>query len=461
MKSEKCLTRVDWLTFGLVIGMMCCILWLIASFFQGGVYTSILFHDENDTFMDFFNCIYTFSSNPYIGDEVTNYPPMAIIIFKILRHAIPEAQLLIPAKEMRLYQAPMMVFLFYNMFVINILLYTISRKLNTSALNKTLLMILLSFSFPVLFALERGNLINLAFALSVFFCAFYNDESFIKRNMAYIALAIAVSIKIYPAIFGLLVLKEKKIRDTLILVVYGIVAFFAPFWKFGGINAIYSFLKGLSGFVNNRSLVTDEVALSIEANVHDVLPDAYGYNFAYKNIQTVFQHVTGIQIPSVIITVSLVIVFTVLIIFAFTSREKWKSTLGCVLLAVLAPSFSGAYGMLFLLIPFVEYINYHSNCSNIGNKVDKLTMSYYFVMLTLVVPLSLPYISKLSNGTQTRPMSYSYLVYFLMVICLILLCFIDMYKKFISNKIIFNTLVIMSIGMMIVYAIMFFACSIV
>lgn len=458
MKSKKYLAKADGLTVGLGIGVILCILWLIASFFRGGIYTSILFHDEKDSFMDFFNCIYTFSGNPYVGEEVTNYPPMAIIIYKIFRHAIPEYQLLIPAREMRLYQAPMMVFLFYNVFVINILLFTISQKVKISSVNKTLLMILLSFSFPVLFALERGNLINLAFSLTVFFCGFYDDKNRIKRNLAYIALAIAAAIKIYPAIFGLILLKEKRIKDTLILVVYGIVAFFAPFWKFGGIDAIHSFARGLLGFVNNRSLVTKEGVSNVESNIYNVLPDSYGYNFAYKNIQTVFQHITGIQLPNAIVTTSLFIILIVLLLYAFVSKEKWKSMLSCALIALLVPSFSGAYSTLFLLIPFVEFINCHSNHPYTDNKMDKLTTSYYFVMLALIVPWSLPYISKLSDGTQLRPMSYSYLIYFIIVFHLVLLCFIDIYKKYISNKILLRCLVGMSIGIMTVYTIIILVC---
>lgn len=443
MKNNKFLTNEDKLTIVLGIGVTLCILWLIASFFRGGIYTSILFHDEKDSFMDFFNCIYTFSGNPYVGEEVTNYPPMAIIIFKVLRHAIPEYQLIIPASEMRLYQAPMMVFLFYNIFVLNIFLFTVYQKMQISSLNRSLLTILLSFSFPVLFAIERGNLINLAFALTIFFCGFYDDKNCIKRNLAYMALAIAAAIKIYPAIFGLLLIKEKRIKDTLILFLYGITAFFVPFLKFGGINAMVSFVRGLLGFVNNRSLVTN-----VEVATNDVLPDAYGYNFAFKNIQTVFQYIVGIRLPNIFIYISLLIILAILLIYAFVSKEKWKSLLSCALIALLLPSFSGAYSTLFLLIPFLEFINFHSSHSNSDNKMTVLKKCYFLLMLAMIVPWSLPYIPKFSDGSQIRPMSYSYIVYFTIACNLVLLCFIDIISNYITNKILLKCLISISIGFM-------------
>ena len=71
-------------------------------------------------------------------------------------------------------------------------------------------------SAPMLFTMERGNLVILAASGVAFFCAYYDSASKSLRIAAAFALALAVALKIVPIIFAILMFlpsdKEKRAR---------------------------------------------------------------------------------------------------------------------------------------------------------------------------------------------------------------------------------------------------------
>ena len=66
----------------------------------------------------------------------------------------------------------------------------------------------------------------------------YNSEKEIVKHIAFISLAVSASIKIYPALFGLILIRDKRWKDALICCMYGIIIFLAPFMFFGGIKNV-------------------------------------------------------------------------------------------------------------------------------------------------------------------------------------------------------------------------------
>ena len=123
----------------------------------------------------------------------------------------------------------------------------ISKVSNLSSKNKKLLGLALLISMPVMFSFERGNQINLAFALTMFFVAYYNDERKNMKELALISLALSASLKLYPAVYGFILVKEKKWKETFRLFIYGVCAFFLPFLVYGR-NAFRSFVECLLNF---------------------------------------------------------------------------------------------------------------------------------------------------------------------------------------------------------------------
>lgn len=92
-----------------------------------------------------------------------------------------------------------------------------------------------------------GNSAMLVFGLLLIFFALRNHESKVVREIAMIILAICAGMKIYPAVFGLLYLKEKKWKEAVRLIIYGILFFFVPFAFFGGVNGMLLWLGHIKG----------------------------------------------------------------------------------------------------------------------------------------------------------------------------------------------------------------------
>lgn len=413
--------------------------YLLCIFVKIDFFQAVAFYNVNDTFMDWFNCIIGYRGNPYAGETGTNYPALAVLYFKICRFAIPQEVLDGNVDGLFRCQNAWIIFTLYNGILIWIFGVAVDHKLKLNYWDKMLFLVVCLFSFPVLFAFERGNIINLAFVLTFFFCCFYEDENKVLKELALIALAIAAGIKIYPAIFGLLLLKKRKTKEGIRLIGYGLICFVCPFFLFGGVDAIHSFIRGILSFATNRSTVTGEIADSMVASLTAVpavstvtiMPDSYGYNFSFSNICKVFREMSGIYVPDRFIRFLLVLICVMLFIIAFTVKESWKELLCYTLIMILVPSFSGAYVLLFMLIPLVEFLNYQTqNKEQTGNRI--FDFFYALLFLLLMSPLALPDVSYFDTNIQPGPLTGSFLCYFICVFLLVLLLIFEGIKALIS-----------------------------
>lgn len=420
-------------------------------FFRSDCLKSILFHDINDTFMDFFNCIAAYSGNPYAGEVGTNYPPLAVLVFKFFRRMVPQEFHGCNGHELKMYSFPMIAFVLYNVPIIWLVFISVQRKIQDVKL-RNLLFLILPFSFPVMFAVERGNIINLSFAFTLFFVCFYDSENRLEREAAFIALGLAAGIKIYPAIFGLLLLKRGKIKECIRLAFYGIVIFFAPFWRFGGLKAVKPFIRGLTGFVSDRLFDTLEAMAEAGMSVASiseaagegaaalnsiaaesetvVFPPAYGYNFAYKNISMIIQQIMGIRIPAVYLTTVLIVLTLALLISAFLLKEKWQEELCLLLIMILVPSVNMAYIMIFALIPLIEL------CSMSKREKSSITLQreriYLFFTAMILIPWGFSDVKAFAE--QRERLSGSFVLYFMCVVSLAFLAACEAGLVWIQNE---------------------------
>lgn len=99
------------------------------------------------------------------------------------------------------------------------------------------------FSYPFWgCAFERGNPVIYAMLFLFIGLMSRNHTNRVIREMAMIFVAIAAGFKLYPALFGLIWIRERKCKEALRLLIYGIIAFFAPFIFFGGIHGINDYV---------------------------------------------------------------------------------------------------------------------------------------------------------------------------------------------------------------------------
>lgn len=237
-----------------------CIL-MLGCFFassNGELADNWFFYDTFDFGMDFFHSLeYVNGNSPY--KNFTNiYPPLANVFFAAVCKFIPkniktnwsdnfEGSLLLKGteKDLRLFQSTEIAFLLYNIVIIIAFVYIFEAIQETE--NRTIrkwATICAIFSYGSLFAFERGNIVTLSFLLTVIFVNYRNNGSKIKRIVALLCLIIAAGIKLYPALFGLLLLSDRKRKSAILAIFLGVLVLLLPFFFFN------EKLEGISIWVN-------------------------------------------------------------------------------------------------------------------------------------------------------------------------------------------------------------------
>mgnify|MGYP002516908922 CR=1 FL=1 len=225
-----------------IFGIVLCIILAVAS--KGSSFRGMLFHNGvyTDWFMDFFNSIRDSAASNVYSERNSIYPPLAVAFFRFLGRMLPYAEVALDPKDnydMQKSQSCLMIYLFYTLIVV-IATYrfvykkAFDKKYESSYDKKTrriaeIFSFLTIFSYPLMYCMERGNVVSLAVAFTAFFVFFRDSESKAVREISYICLALAAGLKLYPAIFGLLLLFDKKYKEAIRLVVYGILAVVIPF----------------------------------------------------------------------------------------------------------------------------------------------------------------------------------------------------------------------------------------
>ena len=113
-------------------------------------------------------------------------------------------------------------------------------------------------TMPVLFNVERGNLVGLSAAAVAMFLAWYRSDRPWQRMAAALALSIATCLKISPVLLGLLYLPQRDWKAIAWCIVFCAVLFLVP-WCF-----VPSGFSALPAFVSNASENAVEYARTSE-----------------------------------------------------------------------------------------------------------------------------------------------------------------------------------------------------
>ncbi len=132
-----------------------------------------------------------------------------------------------------------------------VLFYVAIEKLFKNRFNRNIVLLfttMIVFSIPVLFgAIEDGNSIFLVYSLLILAVYFRESDNSFHKELALILIAVSAAVKVYPAIMGLLYLKEKRFKEAIRLIVYGIILVFGPFAFTGGVKGFMQYLTVLRG----------------------------------------------------------------------------------------------------------------------------------------------------------------------------------------------------------------------
>lgn len=234
----------------MIISIIIELLYII--FYNENSLLGMFFYNSVDTFMDFFNNLKDgYTRRPYENGCI--YPPFAYLIYAFFSSMIPKSMMetgLMDYFSIRNIQTGLISFAYFLLF--GVLLYTIIivgiKKF--SAKDKLLLGICLLMSNPFLYALERGNMIIWAGAFLLFFFVYKDSDVKWQREIAFICLAFAASLKIYPELAGLILVSERRWKDVVKCLVYGLIVFIVPFAFMGGISEVFRMIENIKNTSN-------------------------------------------------------------------------------------------------------------------------------------------------------------------------------------------------------------------
>lgn len=323
-----------------IISFASLVVCIIMGVLSNGVTVSNLLFNKDDVFMDFFNSVVDCSGDAY-GESGVIYPPLVVLFYKFCSMFFNIGSM----KESEVRETSLGMIIFVCFTIVSYILFAklIYKYKNGSFANKSLFAFFTLFSFPMIYLIERGNIIVLVLPLLLYFVNEYDSDVKYKRHLAYICLAISVAIKIYPVFFGLLLLKKKKnFKNILLCIFYGAVFFFVPFIFVGGFSQL--------GVLIHNILYTSSMFGS----------KGFGFKVSISNTFSLFGHVFNhVRLFETAGTVFLIItVLAGLFLILFNKwNEDWKIYAVISLIIILVPGFSYIYSVAYMIIPLLFFLN--------------------------------------------------------------------------------------------------------
>jgi len=355
-------------------------IFFVASLFVSAVFAAasggeswkyMLFHSGRytDMYMDFFNSIRDGGSPDVYSARNNIYPPLCVLIFRILSKLIdPQlvSTIFTKRKMLQADQICMMIYILFALICIMSLMRLIESYANIKSHGKmktqaAIISFAMIISYPVMFCLERGNILILSVIFAMFFIFFKDSEYPVIKELSYIALALSAGIKLYPAIFGLSLIIEKKYKDAGRLMLYGIIVVVFPIVffldEFRVNPASVSF--GVFPLLNaGSSVMADaETTSAFEKLIKNLLNFAVNkkssLNFSSVSVQNfVFMAKGSTTVAKIVCLITEVIA----LFCAFKVKREWQRVFLLAYLMLNIPSASNSYALSFLLIPFTIFL---------------------------------------------------------------------------------------------------------
>lgn len=304
--------------------------------------------------------------NLYKYAPASCFPPLAYCFYYLLWKINPYIQQ--DRWEWEAWRAAdnnLLILIMLSILLSILLFYLIARFFAGSNLTleiQLMLTILILFSYPFFCtSLQRGNSVGFVAMLLGYAVLFKDSDSKVLRELALIFIAVATGFKVYPACFGLLYLKEKRWREAVRLILYGIFFFFAPFAFFGGI-------EGLTLFVA-QMLEREQRIVMKWGTIRGVI-NIFMNHF---NVLEELGNSIGVIAEGLFLLVSIIMIFF--------SRKKWKSLLYLAGIMMLWIPTNWMYTTTYLLPAFLTFLTEKKTNEN------KYLVFFYILMFSVIFGL--------------------------------------------------------------------------
>ncbi|MCR5773804.1 MAG: DUF2029 domain-containing protein, partial [Lachnospiraceae bacterium] len=205
-----------------------------------GSQRGILFIDEKDFFMDWFNTVYyTVGRKPYAWGiaEDRNYAPIVYMLLypfsKLYPYDLSEGMTGEGRYLARYAQLPIVGAVIFLIACYLLLFYVLYKFIRREEHKKLLILALLFLSGVSFNSIERMN-IQILTSASLFIYVYFCDREILpgkaKTFIGLSGLAFAAALKLFPAIFGILLLYKKRWKEAVIAFVLGVLIVILPFF---------------------------------------------------------------------------------------------------------------------------------------------------------------------------------------------------------------------------------------
>lgn len=293
----------------------------------------------NANFSDFFSPMQKLRINAYDSPHFSNYPPLANIIFLIIKKFGATTDGL----EYRDDTAIGIIFVLFLAGSI-LTIYEIGKKYlkNDGMMLNVLCILLIMVSGPFLFLYSRGNNLLYVIPMIMFFVKYYDSENKYLQELACVLLAVATALKIYPVFFGLLLIKKEKKMLCIRTCIYGAIAFFVPFLVFG--------LDTINKFISNL----------LKREAHYAVNHIIGLK---GSIQVIGGFLFNKIIWSHLNVCWLLALFALFYVF-FMSKEEWKRIFAVTMISIWIFKGSFLYNICLLVIPLLIFLEVNNSKMN-------------------------------------------------------------------------------------------------
>ena len=373
--NKKILLRLFWsvVIFSFVV-------WFIALILEPqGKQLSLFFDRMHNFWADATNVTgMVVDNNPYFSKAKGSYPPLAYMFFYplMLVSTTPIMTYSHGAPYLLYYYQPLWTVLFVIGLIITMLfLFNICISLFKNSRDFDVMMTGLGIciSYPVLYTIERGNILLIAVLALSIFVFYYDSNCWWKKEIALISLAIASGIKLSPAIFGSLLILNKDWKSAFRAVCYGLVFFVLPFFFFkNGIQNLPQMINNVNYFL--ISYVADSNAMGTGLVTSYIKCVRFFINEDYDITLKTYS----------IIRVLTYEVSIVLFLGIFHFREKWKAVLNITLILLILPKVSLSYCAIYTIPLTVLFLKYCNDGDDRNLTIDNIIVLISLIMIFFV-----------------------------------------------------------------------------
>ena len=330
-------------------------------------------------FIDFWSHIerLLYNQNIYAMDADAIFPPLAYLFLRLFSYPLTYKAAVdnelghIADSGFGMLTVVMYMLLFAWLFMIAIHFF----YKTDSFLKKSVLSGILLFSYAVWgFAFERGNLVIYAMVFLMLGLALRDSPNRMLREAALVFVAISAGFKLYPAFFGFVWIVEKRYKEAAKLVLYGLLAFFVPFF----------FVDSFANYIHTFTQYLDKKMYS-HASVWGVVFALFGDN-KYSQL-----FCRGL--------VALIILWALFALFA--DGINWKTVTLLMATHTLILPEQYVYTYVFIMIPLICFLN----------EVDERKINYLYAVLFAALFTMPPIIS----GGRGRLMFWIWIIMLVMV----------------------------------------------